>query len=136
VGQAGVLKRLTFYSEHNYGAPRPEVPLVVHGPSGDSPPLYALLDTGARPSVFQVSVASLLGIRDVTAGQPSTLLLPDGSEPDSWVFPAEATILGHRIRFDISFCPAFAPTMQNVLGMNAIGQIIFAIEHANTSVYA
>lgn len=105
-------------------------------PSGDSPPLYALLDTGAAASIFATSVAGLLGIRDVTTGQAGKLELPDGSMPDRWIFPAEATILGHRISFDISFCPTFAPAMQNVLGMNAIGQIIFAVEHANTNVYA
>ena len=131
------MKRLAFYSEHNYsGGDRPEVPLILHGPRGDSPPLYALLDTGAAASIFQVSLAGLLGIQDVTKGQPGKLELPDGSLPDRWIFPADATILGHRISFEISFCPTWSPTMQNVLGMNAIGQIIFAIEHANTNVYA
>jgi hypothetical protein len=137
MGQSVLLKRLTFYSEHIYSKPRPEVPLTLHAPGGDCPVLFAVLDTGAVPSVFQVSVAGLLGIDDVTTGRLSPLELPDGSHPDAWVFPAEATILGHRIHFDMTFCPSFAPTMPNVLGMRDVfDKIVFGFEHANRTVYA
>ena len=137
MGQSILLKRLTFYSEHNYATPRPEIPLTLHAPGGDSPVVFALLDTGAVTSVFQVSVAGLLGIANVHMGRLAPLRLPDGSEPDAWAFPAEATILGHRIHFEITFCPSFAPTMQNVLGVRDVfDKIIFGFEHPNRMVYA
>lgn len=131
------MKALNFDSEHRYSGPRPIVPLTLHTPDGGNPTLFPLLDTGAWTSVFQMSVADLLGIDDVTTGVETPLQLPNGEKLMGYSFPVSVTVLGHTIDIRLTFCPEFSPTMTNVLGMrDFFEQIIFAFEHSRLMVYA
>lgn len=131
------MKALNFDSEHCYGGDKPTVPLTLHTPDGGNPTLFPLLDTGAWTSVFQMSVADLLGIDDVTEGEETPLHLPNGVELMGYSFPANVTVLGHTVDIRLTFCPEFSPTMTNVLGMrDFFEQIIFAFEHSGRIVYA
>ncbi len=130
------MKRLTFHSEHVYPTPRPQVPVTLHAPAGDRV-VFALLDTGSMTSVFHMSVAGMLNIDDVRKGRKTSLWLPNNLALPAWAFPVEATILGHRIGFEIAFCPSFAAKMTNVIGMRGVfDQIVFGLEHAQRTVYA
>ena len=131
------MKTLTFHSEQVYNGNRPVVPLTLHTPDNGNPTLFPLLDTGAWTSVFQMSVADLLGIDDVTEGEDTPIKLPSGDEVMAYAFPVEVTILGHTVTIRIAFCPDFDPQMINVLGMrDFFEQIIFAFEHSRRTVYA
>lgn len=85
----------------------PVLPVKLVGPGGESPPLMALVDSGADSSLFPMQIAGLLGIDldrcekaiGMTAGGPSDRYL--------WNDGLKTTILGKTLRLRGAFgaCP-------------------------------
>jgi len=75
----------------------PVFPVTLTGPRGESPPLMALVDSGADSSLFPMQVAGLIGVDlagctqavGMTAGGPSTRYI--------WDEGLQTTILGKTV---------------------------------------
>ncbi len=85
----------------------PVFPVVLAGPTGQSPPLMALVDSGADSSLFPVQIAPLIGI-DVTRCEQATGMTAGGAANRYiWEDGVQATILGRDVRLRGAFgaCP-------------------------------
>jgi hypothetical protein len=85
----------------------PVLPVVLVGPAGESPPLMALVDSGADSSLFPIQIAPLIGI-DVTRCEQATGMTAGGpSSRYIWDDGLQAIILGREVRLRGVFgaCP-------------------------------
>lgn len=129
---------LLFEEEYTYGARHvAAVPVKFHPPSGLSFSVAAFLDTGAWTSVFNCSIASRLGIPDISTGDPIDFRLPNGDQVQGYAHPVDLEFLGHRLTVPIAFCPSFPTNSPSLLGMRGFfEQIRVAFEHGTRKVYA
>jgi hypothetical protein len=85
----------------------PVLPVVLAGPEGESPPLMALVDSGADSSLFPIQIAPLVGV-DVTRCEKATGMTAGGpSSRYIWEEGLQTTILGRELRLRGVFgaCP-------------------------------
>lgn len=81
----------------------PVLPVTIVGPSGESPPVLALVDSGADSSLFPMQIAGLMGVDladceqavSMTAGGPSTRYV--------WKEGLQTTVLGKTVRLRGAF---------------------------------
>ncbi len=85
----------------------PVFPIVVVGPAGESPPLMALVNSGADSSLFPLQIAPLIGI-DVTRCEQATGMTAGGAANRYiWEDGVGATVLERKVRLRGAFgvCP-------------------------------
>jgi hypothetical protein len=85
----------------------PVLPVTLLGPGGESPPLMALVDSGADSSLFPVQIAPLIGIDVTRCEQARGMTAGGAANRYIWEDGVRATILGRDVRLRGAFgaCP-------------------------------
>ena len=100
------------------------------------PSVPAVLDTGAWTSVFNMTVADLLGIDDVTTGEPVDLTLADGRDLIGYSHWVDIRVLDKWMNVRLAFSPDI-PNAPNLLGMRDVfDQMVIAFKHRTHMIYA
>jgi hypothetical protein len=85
----------------------PVFPIVLVGPADESPPLMALVDSGADSSLFPLQIAPLIGI-DITRCEQATGITAGGkAKRYIWEDGVGTTVLERKVRLRGAFgaCP-------------------------------
>lgn len=128
---------LSFEREHRYntGSDLVWVSIRVHVNARPFA-VGALLDTGSWITVFDHALAPLLGISDVTTGQPGSFTAANGQEDEGYIHPLELEFVGRRFTVPVGFIPAWPTGRPNILGMRGFfEQLQIAFVHGNRRFY-
>ncbi len=125
--------QVVFYDlEHDYDSDgNHDIPVeVILNGQGNTPVVIdAIIDTGASISLFDKSVAQLLGI-DIPTGKPLKVRTASNDEYDAYIHPVDLEFLGLALNIPIAFCPAW-DDVTNLLGMEGFAEALqLGLKHA------
>ena len=85
----------------------PVFPVTLVGPGGESPPLMALVDSGADSSLFPLQVAPLVGVDPNRCEEGTGMTAGGRSRRYIWSDGLRATVLGRELQLRGAFgaCP-------------------------------
>ena len=110
----------------------PKIPIAILSPSGRRRTVDVIVDSGADGTLLDIEVAEALDL-DLRQGQRVAIGGVGGSADEARVIALDVEVLGRAdltIRIDIAFAPDVADTFGNLLGLNALRHLDFALQHS------
>ena len=83
----------------------PVLPVTLLGPGGESPPLMALVDSGADSSLFPVQIAPPIGIDVTRCEQAKGMTAGGAANRYIWEYGVRATVLGRDVQLRLRSAP-------------------------------
>lgn len=107
--------------------PEPRLTIRLYSNGRTSPPILAIVDSGADESVFHVDIATYLGI-DLSTCQTETAYTATGESFTTYRCPVTIEVLGLHFNTAVSFAADLDPTEALLGRAELFNEFLFAFD--------